>query len=53
MTKYECTICGFIYNSAEGNEELGIAPGTTLIDLPASYKCPVCGIPKSGFKRKL
>ena len=32
--KYECVICGFIYDEAEGLPDDGIAPGTRWEDLP-------------------
>ena len=28
MRKWECVVCGFIYDEAEGLPEEGIAPGT-------------------------
>lgn len=53
MTNYECGACGFQYRAEDGYEEGGIAPGTNMIDVPRSFKCPKCGKPKAGFKRKL
>ena len=32
--KYECVICGFIYDEAEGLPDDGIPPGTRWDDLP-------------------
>ena len=31
MDKYECTICGYIYDEAEGDADNGIAAGTNLL----------------------
>ena len=31
MDKYECTICGYIYDEAEGDADNGIAAGTKLL----------------------
>ena len=28
MARYGCIVCGWIYDEEEGNEEMGIAPGT-------------------------
>jgi len=28
MKKYECEICGYIYDPAKGDPDSGIAPGT-------------------------
>lgn len=47
--KYECVICGFIYDEAEGLPEDGIPPGTRWADIPEDWECPDCGISKSEF----
>ncbi len=38
---WQCSICGYVYD--------GDAP---FEDLPESYVCPICGVPKSLFKKK-
>lgn len=50
MSKYICTICGFIYDEALGLPDKGIKAGTKFSDLPDSWTCPVCGAPKSAFE---
>jgi rubredoxin len=47
--KYECVICGYIYDEAEGIPDDGIAPGTKWADIPEDWECPDCGISKSDF----
>lgn len=47
--KYECVICGFIYDEAEGLPDDDIAPGTLWADIPEDWECPDCGISKSDF----
>ena len=47
--KYECVICGFIYDEAEGLPDDGIAPGTLWGDIPEDWECPDCGISKTDF----
>ena len=47
--KYECVICGFIYDEAEGLPDDGYPPGTRFEDLPEEWECPDCGISKSDF----
>lgn len=47
--KYKCTICGYIYDPAEGDQADGIAPGTPFDKLPDDYICPVCGAGKDEF----
>ncbi|NPA48844.1 MAG: rubredoxin [Thermodesulfobacteria bacterium] len=49
MQKYQCSVCGYIYDPAEGDPEHGIQPGTPFEDLPEDWVCPVCGAPKSAF----
>ena len=49
MKKYICDVCGWEYDPAIGNEEAGIAPGTSWEDLPADLVCPRCGVGKDEF----
>jgi len=49
--RYECTICGHIYDPAEGDPDSGIEPGTHFEDLPDDWTCPVCGAEKLDFIR--
>ena len=51
MAKYQCTICGFIYDEDQGIPAAGIAAGTKWENLPADRKCPDCGAPKEMFDR--
>ena len=39
--KYECTVCGYIYD-----EE---AEGVKFEDLPEDWVCPLCGVGKDMF----
>ena len=50
MTKYVCTICGYVYDPAEGDPANGIAPGTAFADLPEDWVCPSCGVGKDMFE---
>ena len=50
MRKWECIICGFIYDEAEGMPEEDIAPGTKWEDIPEDWTCPDCGAPKDDFE---
>ncbi len=52
MDKYVCTICGWIYDEAEGLPDEGIAPGTKFADLDDSFVCPVCGASKEDFEKE-
>ncbi|BBL71078.1 rubredoxin [Methylogaea oryzae] len=48
--KYVCTVCGHIYDEAEGDPENGIQPGTRWDNLPESWTCPECGAEKNQFE---
>ncbi|MES2261090.1 MAG: rubredoxin [Pseudomonadota bacterium] len=50
MRKWECVVCGFCYDEAEGMPEHGIAPGTRWDDVPESWFCPDCGVGKLEFE---
>jgi len=50
MKKWQCIICGFIYDEAEGLPESGIAPGTQWNDIPDNWECPDCGAVKEDFE---
>jgi rubredoxin len=51
MEKWECTVCGWIYDPEVGDPSQGIAPGTPFEELPDSWVCPDCGAPKSMFQK--
>lgn len=48
--KYECELCGYIYDPATGDEEHGLAAGVAFEDLPDDWECPLCGAGKEEFK---
>ena len=50
MQKYVCTVCGYIYDPAQGDPDNGVAPGTSFEDLPADWECPLCGVGKDDFE---
>jgi rubredoxin len=50
VRKWQCLICGFIYDEAEGWPDDGIAPGTRWEDVPDDWQCPECGASKSDFE---
>ena len=50
MQKYQFTVCGHIYDPAQGDPDSGIAPETAFEALPDDWSCPVCGSSKSKFK---
>jgi len=51
MAKYECTVCGYIYDPEQGDPDGGIAPGTPFEQIPDDWVCPVCGASKDQFEK--
>lgn len=51
MEKWQCPVCGYIYDPEKGDSEGGIAPGTPFEELPDDWVCPVCGTPKNMFEK--
>ncbi len=49
MKKYECTLCGYIYDPQKGDPDAGIVPNTPFEKLPDDWVCPLCGAGKSDF----
>ncbi len=47
--KYQCDVCGYIYDEALGDEDSGIAAGTRWEDVPDDWRCPECRVDKSDF----
>ncbi len=43
MTKYRCTVCGYIYDEEK--------EGKKWEDLPSDWVCPLCGVPKDMFEK--
>lgn len=52
MDKYECTVCGYVYDPAKGDPDSGVAEGTAFEALPDDWLCPVCGAGKEAFKKQ-
>jgi rubredoxin len=50
MQKYQCKVCGYVYDPEEGDPDSGIAPGTPFENVPEDWYCPVCGVYKNDFE---
>jgi rubredoxin len=50
MKKWTCTVCGYVYDPAEGDPVAGVAPGTAFEDIPEDWVCPLCGVGKDMFE---
>lgn len=42
-TQYKCDVCGHVYVPSDGG-------GLPFEKLPDTWKCPICGSPKSAYK---
>ena len=51
VDKYECNVCGYVYDPADGDPDAGVAPGTAFEDVSADWVCPVCGAGKDEFSK--
>ena len=52
MDRYVCTICGYVYDPAQGDPDNNVNPGTAFADLPDDWVCPVCGAGKEDFEKE-
>ena len=43
MTKYVCTVCGYVYDPTENNN-------VAFADLPEDWLCPLCAVGKDQFE---
>jgi len=51
MSKYQCNVCGYIYDPADGDPSNDVQPGTAFSELPEEWRCPLCGADKSQFTK--
>lgn len=51
VDKWQCTICGYVYDPEVGDPDGGIAPGTSFEDIPDEWVCPECGVGKDMFEK--
>ena len=51
MQKWQCAVCGYVYDPEQGDPDSGINPGTSFEDLPEDWVCPVCGASKDQFEK--
>jgi len=52
VAKYECSVCGYVYDPARDDPQSDIAPGTPFEELPVDWICPVCGASKDDFEKE-
>lgn len=49
--KYQCNICGYVYDPAVGDPTQSVEPGTPFEQLPDDWTCPECGAGKEEFTK--
>jgi rubredoxin len=47
--RYECSVCGYIYDPVAGDSKGGIPPGSLFDELSADWVCPECGLGNDQF----
>jgi rubredoxin len=48
-TKYECRICWYVYDPAEGDAQEQVPSGTAFAELPPHWRCPQCDAERHAF----
>ena len=49
MQKWECDVCGYVYDPEAGDPDNGVDPGTSWDDVPDDWVCPECFVGKDEF----
>lgn len=49
MAKYECIVCGWVYDEELGDPDSDVPAGTAWEDVPDEWLCPDCGVDKTDF----
>lgn len=49
LPKYQCNICGYVYDPSVGDSSQAVEPGTPFEELPEDWTCPECGAGKEEF----
>ena len=50
--RYMCTVCGFTYDPAAGDQEGGVSAGISFFCLPIDWACPHCGAERDDFVKR-
>lgn len=50
MRIWECILCGWRYDEAQGDPDSNVAPGTRWEDIPEDWSCPECAAMKGDFE---
>jgi rubredoxin len=47
---WQCALCAFVYDEAQGLPGEGLPPGTRWADVPEDWGCPDCSAKKADFR---
>jgi rubredoxin len=50
MKKYQCQVCGYEYDPAQGDPDNNVPSNTPFEKLPEDWVCPICGAGKDQFE---
>ena len=50
MKQYQCQICGYIYDPAQGDPDNHVPPNTPFDKFPPEWVCPICGATQDQFQ---
>lgn len=50
MSRWQCMVCGWVFDEAKGDPDSGIEAGTRWQDVPDDWICPDCGAGKEDFE---
>jgi flavin reductase (DIM6/NTAB) family NADH-FMN oxidoreductase RutF/rubredoxin len=53
MPKYQCSVCGYIYDPNVGDPDSGILAGTLFENIGDDWTCPICGVTKENFEQMI
>ncbi len=51
LDQYECRACGYVYEPTKGTSmgKVAVSAGTPFEEIPAGWRCPVCGAQEVSF----
>ena len=52
MDRYVCSVCGYVYDPADGDPDHDVPAGTSWEDVSEDWVCPMCGADKSMFEKE-
>ena len=52
MSRYVCSVCGYVYDPQQGDPDHGVKAGTPFEQVPRDWECPLCGVGKDQFEKE-